>query len=415
MDHRELEEKLEKDNVTLKEHIMKLQNTIKQIKGEITTAEVEHKGRAVVGKKFKDSVRKSSDDEEHLKFSFNNTNMQGNDEKHIDRKVVVRANNAKPGNLYQEGLQKIRNEKDTVLRMEQVKRNANIRKGYSDDSDNELNKFHKNYKERRMSDDEEEEAGGHPHKELHNAPVFKDSKVYFSNPIDYFKNRESSSSFNRIVHGGPEDPYSNNDRSNLKLEDLNKPSKMVNREMRIEYNPSPVQHFNRHLYETNDDFNFKKPSYNTIDKYNVKADDNTSQGEDSFENRVKNIPKTAKSKQPSSKGVTKPVSGVNIVRSPSAKNTITGSTKVQKPINLKKDTLKSPSGMSTPTLFNKTNKKANESGKLATHDVSEMKALKKEIARLNSENSKLKEQLQNERTQNIKFKELAEELIKYYE
>jgi hypothetical protein len=174
MDHRELEEKLEKDNITLKEHIMKLQNTIKQIKGEITSTDLDHKTKSIEkkpNKKNKESIHKASDDEEHLKFSFNNTNMQVPEAKQEERRVPN-----KPGNLYQENLQKIRNEKDTVLKMEQVKRKANIRRKYSDDSDSEINKFHKNYKERRMSDDDEEISVNNNHRNS-NAPVFKDSKL----------------------------------------------------------------------------------------------------------------------------------------------------------------------------------------------------------------------------------------------
>jgi hypothetical protein len=103
---------------------------------------------------------------------------------------------------------------------------------------------------------------------------------------------------------------------------------MSNKDIMADYHPSPVQHFNKHLYETNDDF--KKPSYNTIEKYNSKSDDSP---EDSFENRIKNIPKSTKNKLPSAKSQ-KP-NGVLNIRSPSAKNTI--NTKPQKLTITKKE------------------------------------------------------------------------------
>jgi hypothetical protein len=181
-------------------------------------------------------------------------------------------------------------------------------------------------------------------------------------------------------------------------------------EIKLENNLSPVQHFNKHLYETGESFrNNNMPYYNTIDKYNI---NNGVESEDSFENKVKNIPKSVKSKQPSTKISHNTLQNV---RSPSSKLTIntTPGNRNQKPktVSIKKDMIKihSSNPVSIPSNKVKKNDTVNNSNK------NEVATLKKEIARLNLENAKLKEQLQNEKNQNIKFKELAEELIKYYE
>jgi hypothetical protein len=47
--------------------------------------------------------------------------------------------------------------------------------------------------------------------------------------------------------------------------------------------------------------------------------------------------------------------------------------------------------------------------------LNELNVLKKQVAKLTKENTKLKQDLQKEKAQNIKFKELTEELIKFYE
>ena len=91
MNSRDLEDKLEKDNITLKEHILKLQQTIKHIKSEMMTGDSREENNSTI-KKHNDSLQKTSkqinkninphsekysqinlneEDDDHLKFSFN--------------------------------------------------------------------------------------------------------------------------------------------------------------------------------------------------------------------------------------------------------------------------------------------------------------------------------------------------------
>jgi hypothetical protein len=176
MDHRELEEKLERDNFTLKEHIMKLQNTIKQIKGEINTNDYsrisynhkEDKSNKANKNQHNDLREHLYEEHENLKFSFN-SKPNITEEYSTCSKKEDRSNN-----FYQENLKKIRQEREMIKKMEDVKKKANIKKNYSeeDSDDGEIERFHKNFRKRRASDDEYEEE------KKKDRPIFKDSKIY---------------------------------------------------------------------------------------------------------------------------------------------------------------------------------------------------------------------------------------------
>lgn len=161
MDPRELEEKLERDNLTLKEHIMKLQNTIKHIKTEIVSNSTNnekdsnnHKSKGFNDQKYEDN---------YLKFSFNNNTgcnyndsgkkiieNTGNRNISIEREKYNFSNtkeNIMKKNIYHENFEKLRKEKDIIVQMENVKKKANLRKNFSDEEidENEIDKFHQNY------------------------------------------------------------------------------------------------------------------------------------------------------------------------------------------------------------------------------------------------------------------------------
>jgi len=182
MDPKELEEKLERDNLTLKEHIFKLQNTIKQIKTEILTGDKEHETYLTnknlsVGKNnskdLDDQIsnlnRNLVNDDNHLKFSFNNKNNQVTDSKSItsltnENLIKLKSNSYSPNNptgekdfniennkikknIYQENFHRIRKEKEILEKMETVKKKANLKKNFDDEDidQDEINRFHKNY------------------------------------------------------------------------------------------------------------------------------------------------------------------------------------------------------------------------------------------------------------------------------
>ena len=235
MDPRELEEKLERDNLTLKEHISKLQNTIKQIKSEIVGNNNSYSNETSTPLVEKREIRNKNKkeleekDNNHLKFSFNNNctaHSSGNNNSHnaskfykysedeeeasvnySEKKKIIRGEltnekneksdkflkNAKleakfeipPNkNVYQNNLDKLRKEKDIIQQMETVKKKANLKKKFDDDDldESEVDKFHQNYnsfkkgdinKRIKKSDSEEEEP-----KFSQNLPVFNNS-MYF--------------------------------------------------------------------------------------------------------------------------------------------------------------------------------------------------------------------------------------------
>lgn len=204
MDPKELEDKLEKDNLTLKEHILKLQNTIKNIKTELsntnnnttyvnTLSQIDIstiKNSKVESPKNNGKLNnKDESDEEinNLKFSFKNikaeqkllleenkrkkensyknkkddnlnlktkinyeedynsneNNKYQNDlgEKNKDKKIGV-----VNSHVYKDNFAKIKNEKDIIEKMESVRNTANLKKKYmatDSDDDSEYEKFHK--------------------------------------------------------------------------------------------------------------------------------------------------------------------------------------------------------------------------------------------------------------------------------
>lgn len=217
MDSKELEDKLEKDNLTLKEHILKLQNTIKNIKTELsntnnnttyvnTLSQIDIstiKNSKIESPKNngKQNIKDDSDEEiNSLKFSFknikaeqklleenkrkrenalnNNNNFIKNkkDEEAIsnskiktnfddmhnsnsnkykyDHEISNNKNNKiKDKNIvgaivkshvYKENFSKVKNEKDIIQKMENVRNAANIKKSYAgpdSDEDSEYERF----------------------------------------------------------------------------------------------------------------------------------------------------------------------------------------------------------------------------------------------------------------------------------
>merc|ERR1712232_466600 len=89
MDPKILEEKLEKDNLTLKEHILKLQNTIKNIKSDINHNNTSNlntltnetsliKDNSPKNQNLKQNLKEENSDDEinDLKFSFKNIKVE---------------------------------------------------------------------------------------------------------------------------------------------------------------------------------------------------------------------------------------------------------------------------------------------------------------------------------------------------
>lgn len=191
MDPKDLEDKLEKDNLTLKEHILKLQSTIKNIKTELSNTNnnnttyvntLSHLDDFPKNKNLKKespkqnnskktNIMEDSDDEiNHLKFSFKNIKAEQklidenkrkkettdfkkdeeNPKTFKNKKLsneVEESNVYNPSHFYKDNLQKLKNEKDLIRKMERVKDNTNLRKKYdnnnSEKDDEEFDRFHK--------------------------------------------------------------------------------------------------------------------------------------------------------------------------------------------------------------------------------------------------------------------------------
>jgi hypothetical protein len=197
MNPRELEDKLERDNLTLKEHIQKLQETIKQIKSEISSGNDIKEGESFsnynnlnnknnkklnISNKINTNVnsninltKKSSqnnshlindnsesisdylnhihnreieEDSSHLKFSFNNENNNKNEiNSNINLNPCTNESKEMKKHIYHDNFDKIRKEKEVIDKIEKMKKTVNLKKKYSDGEDedekkSELYKFH---------------------------------------------------------------------------------------------------------------------------------------------------------------------------------------------------------------------------------------------------------------------------------
>lgn len=209
MDAKDLEEKLEKDNLTLKEHIFKLQNTIKNIKSELGNTNVNTtyvntlsqidistiKNSKLESPKNngKGNLKEDSDDEiNNLKFSFKNIKAEhklleenkrkreaaaaqySHDKKEEDEfpnrykinpynniekdKALINNNNNNEkstnnihnsnnkNHIYKDNFSKLKNEKDIIEKMENVRSSSNLKKKYDNlelDVNLEYEKFQK--------------------------------------------------------------------------------------------------------------------------------------------------------------------------------------------------------------------------------------------------------------------------------
>jgi len=208
MDPKELEDKLEKDNLTLKEHILKLQNTIKNIKTELsntnnnttyinTLSQIDIstiKNSKIESPKYNGKLNNKDDSDEeinNLKFSFKNikaeqklleenkrkrendliknnnkkaeeTNLHlksknkyddtesyasnnNSYKKDFEEKMKDKKNNIN-SHIYKDNFAKIKNEKEIIEKMENVRNTANLKKKYTgtdSNEDTEYEKFHR--------------------------------------------------------------------------------------------------------------------------------------------------------------------------------------------------------------------------------------------------------------------------------
>ena len=166
MNSRDIEDKLEKDNITLKEHILKLQQTIKNIKSEMMTGDSREESNSTT-QKINDSLQKTSkpinkninqisdkyakinlfeEDDDHLKFSFN-----VKDEKRNNSIEKLKEEKSKT-NIYKDNFNKLRKENEIIEKTEKLKKESNLNKKYSDTNQDEILKLQKNIRNNFTSD-----------------------------------------------------------------------------------------------------------------------------------------------------------------------------------------------------------------------------------------------------------------------
>lgn len=158
---------------------------------------------------------------------------------------------------------------------------------------------------------------------------------------------------------------------------------------------------------------------NTIQNYDYKSEDN----DDSFEEKVKNIQKidNSKYKNGNSKSINKKIFTNNtnsIPKKGEVVKNIRSLSKTKAVSNSKNAKDKAtPSANKLRTLNPQSNNltKPPKEQVVPTHIKNELAQLRKEVKRLNTDNQKLKDQLEREREKNSKFKVFAEDLIKFYE
>jgi hypothetical protein len=303
MDPKLLEEKLEKDNITLKEHILKLQNTIKNIKSEInynnsssyinsisnietsTNKSKNNSPKNKIKTNININLKDDNSDEEinNLKFSFKNIKNEQKllQEKRKKRQMLIKStegikeenfeneekenenykinnnninNNQRNFNhIYKDNFSKIKNEKNLIEKMENVRNLSNIKTTFN----NYGNHSHSHNNNNSNSDSEKE-------KELN-----KFHKVNsFKKKIENIMNNENDN-FNE------EDNFDNNYRENLHIfnseekeidkdKDKEKQKKLKNNnEYEYEYSRNNISN-----YDTYKSKNLKIPYYQSEDLEN---------------------------------------------------------------------------------------------------------------------------------------------------
>jgi hypothetical protein len=472
LDPRELEEKLERDNLTLKEQISKLQSTIKQIKSEITA------GNPI-------SNKNETKEDNHLKFSFNGNNYKQefagnnhNSSNNIYSNITCKS--VKPNclkettpkkesehqnhnhnnhnkdlklkkNIYSDNLEKIRKEKQIINEMEEFKKRANLKKTFSDeelDGTKEINKFHKNYKNERNfvkvnaieidelkesyrdNKDWGEQSENYPKNEIkknyeeYEAPNFEKAKIKAG------RNSDSIKDYNY------DQRYEDSDGNSKSLREKN---------AKFENNRSVMNH-ETNMYKSDswdqeeDSFEMKVKSLDTnnsksgiCEKNEKDKSKKTNRSKHSsnlsnFSNHNSNklIQKNNKIQlKESPKNKTKKIetginSSFNNLNKTNSKSKVTTTKPPENRPKSSKRNVASQKGIQTnPSIVKKENKdKSNSDSLISTKKIEDMNyeiiQLKKEIERLKSENMSLKSNLEHERIQSSKIKNFAEEILKFY-
>lgn len=142
----DLEQKLIKDNMTLKDHINNLQKTIKKLKTEMaedskntltnqTLKSINNDRESSSEKLDKEHFEDEEEEEEdshHLKFSFNNSQKKNNENIHLEEPKIT-----KKANIYKESITKSRKDNTNLNKMEKLKRILYKSESEEDDDDNE--------------------------------------------------------------------------------------------------------------------------------------------------------------------------------------------------------------------------------------------------------------------------------------
>lgn len=167
----ELEEKLEKDNLTLKEHILKLQSTIKQIKSDLIPNDNNNNNNNIKGNK---KNKYNTEEEHHLKFSFNGVKQQNESE--VNNCITETIDTTK--NKYKDNFEKLKESNKHLRKTESFKNSADIdtKISLNNNYQPEIVKFKQLNDYLEKSDDLDND---NQFKSSSNYPIFDNSKYIF--------------------------------------------------------------------------------------------------------------------------------------------------------------------------------------------------------------------------------------------
>lgn len=402
----EIEDKLQKDSMTIKEQIMNLKNTISKFKNDMLGSSA---------KKNDDFVSKLnvniSNDKEEIDENKSNNRVEDNSDKYLKFSFNNRHFVEQKKEVPQEEVHYIddgeEEEEEPYNYPRKIKSNDN------NDLDNTEENFKVNYE----------------NKPIYNSNVnYRDSNASFkaslanyanynneNNNVDYIEDKNDIPT-NRIKANIQSFNYENvpsNNKSNEFTQSKKNPI--------IEESTERLRIANKYI-ETNTSNNDdelqvedlsqnnsnKKKGYSSIREYKTLNQrrilyDEKSSDESSLDERIKKLQKqkfTIESSSPQ-----------QIPKPKSKAKTIT------RPKSTQKMVYHAP--MTTKSTYKKTslnsNNSKNDDTKLIKSYQSEINTLKATILKLKNENQKLKNSLQKERAQNEKYRQLTEEIIKHYE
>lgn len=402
----EIEEKLQRDSMTIKEQIMNLQNTIKKFKADMLGSSQKKTELDVNEKKIKNVYKEEEDNhninkneskedineddnvinnDKYLKFSFNNKQfVEQNKSNHREEYEDEEEENAKNENENYNYTNSKNGFTNSIGNVNYRDSNASFKASTNNNYDNYSNYTSsnrikaniKNFSYEPMNQEEYNEYENEEDKIIRNEKI--KSKTIPSKRNE-FEERDKVRIYNKYIDTNT----TNNDNDDeLQLEDLSRENSNKKKQNYIS-------------------FNYKK---------NVVNNDDDNDSSFSLDEKIKKLQKKKFTLE--SPAVPKPKNKI-------IKNSLIRPKSTQK---LFHTNVNSTRNLHTPST-SKSNVYSVNKKKISNEDnakriksyQNEIMQLKSTIQKLKNENQKLKIHLQKEKTQNEKYRQLTEEIIKHYE